>query len=108
MDAGMRFPATAVLQHATAVTDASDQMARARAAVREVTMASLAYGELCQFLPAMLSPVFGSAVEVLNDAMDAMRETAYKLQTTVEAVEAADVESARRLSDAARPDPQIL
>jgi hypothetical protein len=47
-----------------------------------------------------LSPIFGSAVEVMNDAVDALGETALKLRATATDMEAADVGSARRLDNA--------
>ena len=103
MSAELQFPAESVLLHAAAVSDASDQMTQARSAVREVTMDSRAYGQLCQFLPGLLSPLFGSAVEVMNDAVDALEETALKLRATATDMESADVGSARRLDSAAAP-----
>lgn len=60
MSASVGFPATSVFQHAAAVNEASGQMRQARSAAREVSMDSQAYGQLCQFLPALLSPLFGS------------------------------------------------
>jgi hypothetical protein len=103
MSGGVEFPAASVLQHAAAVSEASDQITQARSAVREVTMDSQAYGQLCQFLPGLLSPLFGSAVEVMNNAVDALEETALKLHATATAMEAADIGSARRLDNAAGP-----
>jgi len=103
VSAGVEFPAEAVLQHADAVSEASDAMVQARAAVGEITMDSQAYGQLCQFLPALLSPVFGSASEVMNDAVDALGETALKLRTTASDMTATDAGGARRLTAAAGP-----
>ena len=103
----MEFPAASVLQHAAVVSEACDQMTRARSAVGEVTMDGRAYGQLCQFLPGLLSPLFASAVEVMNGAVDALGETALKLHATATAMQAADVGSARRLDDAAGPGPVL-
>jgi hypothetical protein len=69
-------------------------------------MDSQAYGQLCQFLPGLLSPVFGSAVEVMNNAVDALEETALKLRATTADMEAADVGSAGRL-DSSGPGPAL-
>jgi hypothetical protein len=99
----VEFPADAVLQHVAAVSAASDEMAQARSAAGEVAMDSQAYGQLCQFLPALLSPVFGIAAEVMNEAVDALGETALKLRTTASEMTAADTGSARRLDTAAGP-----
>lgn len=98
MSAGLEFPAEAVLRHASAVSEASDEMARARSAAGEVAMDSQAYGQLCQFLPALLSPLFGSATEVMSDAVDALGETSVRLRATATEMNAADVGSARRLT----------
>ncbi|ASW53122.1 hypothetical protein [Plantactinospora sp. KBS50] len=102
MSTGMRFPVEAVRRHAAVVGEVAEQMAVARAAVREVTMDRRAYGELCQFLPGLLDPLFGGALDVLNSAMDALSETALKLRATAEAIEATDADSALRLSEAGR------
>lgn len=103
MSAAVEFPAASVLQHAVAVSKASDQMTQARSAVREVSMDNRAYGQLCQFFPSLLSPLFGNAAEVMNEAVDALAETALKLRATATAMEATDVGSANRLDDAGSP-----
>ena len=103
MSAGLEFPAASVRQHVDAVREASDQLAQARSAAGEVTMDSQAYGQLCQFLPGLLSPIFGSAIEVLNDATEALDETALKLHSTATAMESSDAGNARRLNHAAGP-----
>ena len=104
MSAGLEFPAEAVLRHASAVSEASDEMVRARSAAGEVAMDSQAYGQLCQFLPALLSPLFGSATDVMSDAADALGETSVKLRATATEMNAADGDSARRLTAAPRLD----
>ena len=104
MSAAVEFPAASVFQHAAAVSEASDQMTQARSAVRAVSMDSQAYGQLCQFLPGLLSPLFGSAAEVMNEAVDALAETALKLRATATAMETTDVVSADRLNDAGGPE----
>jgi hypothetical protein len=104
---GVQFPAESVLEHAATVSDASEQMAQARSAVREVTMDSQAYGQLCQFLPGLLSPLFGGAVEVLNDAVEALGETALKLRDTATAMDTADAGSARRVGNAVGPGIEL-
>ena len=103
MSSDVEFPAEAVVRHATVVSETSDDLMQARAAAREVTMDSEAYGHLCQFLPVLLSPLFGSAAEVLNDAVEAFDETALKLRATAADMAAADAGSARRLNAATDP-----
>ncbi len=101
MSEGVEFPAEAVIRHASTVSEASDEMLRARSAAGEVAMDSQAYGQLCQFLPALLSPLFGSATEVMSDAVDALDETSSKLRATATGMNAADAGSARQLNTAA-------
>jgi hypothetical protein len=100
--AEMRFPAVAVGQHAAVVGEVAEQMAVARAAVREVSMDRQAYGQLCQFVPGLLDPLFSGAVDILNAAVDALSETALKLSAITEAVEATDADGALRLAEAVR------
>src|SRR4051794_14430658 len=100
MSAGVQFPAEAVLRHATTVDDASERMAQVRSAVHAVTMDSQAYGQLCQFLPALLSPLFGTAAEVMSGAVEALGETVLKLRTTATAMQAADAGSASQVENA--------
>ncbi|BCJ53477.1 hypothetical protein Asp14428_49520 [Actinoplanes sp. NBRC 14428] len=103
MSDGIEFLVGSVLGHAGAVSEASGRLAQARSAIGEVTMDSQAYGQLCQFLPGLLSPVFDDAFEVISEAVEALDETAAKLRTTASAMEMTDAGSARRLEGAARP-----
>lgn len=99
----MEFPAEAVLRQLHTVDAASAEMTQARAAAGEVTMGSQAYGQLCQFLPAMLSPVFAGATEVLNEAADALTESALNLRRTASDMTATDAGNAQNLNAAAGP-----
>jgi excreted virulence factor EspC (type VII ESX diderm) len=107
MSPGVQFPADAVLRHAAAVDEASEQMTQVRSAVGEATMDSQAYGQLCQFLPGLLSPLFGSATQVMNGAVEALGETALKLRSTASAMQAADAGSAVRMGNAAGPGIEL-
>ena len=101
----MRFPVEAVRQHSVAVAEAAEQLAVARSAVREVSMDRQSYGQICQFLPGLLDPLFHGAVDVLTGAVDALSETALKLRAAAETIEATDADSARGLTDAgSRPE----
>ncbi|MBG0567834.1 hypothetical protein [Actinoplanes aureus] len=66
-------------------------------------MGSQAYGQLCQFLPALLNPLFGRAVGVMNEAVDALGETSLHLRKAASDITATDAASARVLDAAARP-----
>jgi hypothetical protein len=99
----VQFPVHLVERHAGTVERVSDAMQTARAAVHEVTMDTSAYGELCQFLPAILSPVFGLGADALHSSVGALHETATKLRTTAEATHGTDVASGDRVAKAGRP-----
>ncbi|MEU8232709.1 hypothetical protein AB0C12_24270 [Actinoplanes sp. NPDC048967] len=107
MSADVEFAAEAVLQHADAVSEASDAMAQARAAAGEVVMDSQAYGQLCQFLPALLSPLFGTMTEVMNQAVDAVAESALNLRKTAADMTATDSGNARRMDAAGGPGIEL-
>jgi hypothetical protein len=93
----LQFPAAAVHQHAAAVDQIADAVGQARSAVREVTMDTQAYGQLCQFLPTLLSPVFALAIGALDDARDALQETAGNLRAVVNSTTATDEAAGRRV-----------
>jgi excreted virulence factor EspC (type VII ESX diderm) len=103
----VRFPAAAVRQHAGSVAGIADDVRQARSAVHEVTMDGQAYGQLCQFLPGLLSPIFALAVDAYRDAEDTLRETAATLRTVTAATTATDEEAAERARTAAGPLPEL-
>ncbi|GAA0516664.1 hypothetical protein Ade02nite_25170 [Paractinoplanes deccanensis] len=107
MSAGVEFDASAVLRHADAVSQASDGMAQAKSAAGVVVMDSQAYGQLCQFLPTLLSPLFGLTSDVMNDAVEALGETALKLRATASDVTATDAGNAERVNAAAGPGIEL-
>jgi uncharacterized protein YukE len=96
----VQFPAPAVTGHAGSVDAIADSVVQARAAVTEVTMSTEAYGQLCQFLPGLLSPVFSQAVSALNDATDSLREIADNLRAVAASVTATDSAVARDVGSA--------
>lgn len=95
--ASMQFPVALVGQHASAVEQVSEAMDTARSAVHTVTMDSQAYGQLCQFLPAMLAPVFMLGSDALYGSVDALRETAANLRTAAANAEHTDNRAANRI-----------
>ncbi|GAA2487427.1 hypothetical protein [Winogradskya humida] len=107
MSEGMAFPAETVLRHAGSVGEASDGMAQARDAAATVAMGSEAYGQLCQFLPALLNPLFSGATDVLSDAVDALGETELNLRATASAMTGADSGSAQRFRSAVVPGLEL-
>jgi hypothetical protein len=86
----VEFPIGLVRQHAGTVDNVADAVQTARSAVHEVTMDTQAYGQLCQFLPVLLSPVFGLALDALQESMSALHETAGKLRTAAGSTESTD------------------
>ncbi|GAA1635637.1 type VII secretion target [Actinoplanes couchii] len=100
MSAEMRFPAEAVRDHASTIAEIAGQLDLARSAVHEVSMGRDAYGEICQFLPGLLEPLFNGALDALTASVDSLSETAFKLRTTADTVEATDAHSARQVTEA--------
>ena len=103
----VRFPAAAVQQHAGSVDGVADAVELARSAVHQVTMDTQAYGQLCQFLPGLLSPIFSLAVGALGDADDALRETATNLQAVVARTTATDETAAGRVTATTASLPEL-
>lgn len=91
---GMQVPIDAVRRHAGSVDGVADAMGQARAAVGQVTMDTQAYGQLCQFLPNLLEPVFDAALSVLTQSAEGLRETAVHLRGVADGAAATDRSSA--------------
>ena len=96
----VQFPAYRVEQHALTVDDVHNAMQTARSAVHEVTMDNGAYGQLCQFLPGILSGVFGAGLDAMYQTVDVLQETAANLRTTAREMSATDTGSGRRITHA--------
>jgi hypothetical protein len=90
----IQFPIELVRQHAGTVDNIADAVSMAKSAVHEVTMDTGAYGQLCQFLPAILSPVFGMALDALGESMGSLQETADKLRMAASSTQGTDAERA--------------
>lgn len=104
---GIQFPPVAVQQHAGTVDAVADAIRQARSAVHEVTMDTQAYGQLCQFLPGLLSPLFALAIGALDDTDDSLRETAAHLRAVVNSTIATDDQAGRQATAAGRPLPEL-
>ena len=99
----VQFPVPQVERHAASVDAIADSVAQARAAVTEVTMSSQAYGQLCQFLPGLLSPLFDQAVSAMTDATDSLRGTADSLRAAAASAAATDAAAGERVTTAGAP-----
>jgi hypothetical protein len=98
----LRMPAGTVLRHARTVDDIADDVRQARAAVREVSMDTQAYGQLCRFLPALLSPLLSLASGSLHDTEDALRETSLKLRAVARETTSTDDAAAHTITSTSR------
>ena len=96
----VQFPGYLVGRHAASVERVSEAMQTARGAVHEVAMDTGAYGQLCQFLPGILSPVFGMGLDALYQTVDVLNETAANLRTTAAEMSQTDTASGRRITKA--------
>ncbi|NMO50151.1 hypothetical protein HH310_02960 [Actinoplanes sp. TBRC 11911] len=96
----VQFPGAMVERHAGSVEQVGHAMGLARSAVHEVTMDRGACGQLCQFLPAILSPVFDLGLDALYSSVDVLSETAANLRTTAESMSATDAASGQRITRA--------
>jgi hypothetical protein len=103
----VRFSADEVYRHAGTVDAVADSVRLARSAVHEVTMDSQAYGQLCQFLPGLLSPLFGLAAAALNRSAGSLQVTAAKLRSTAGELSGTDAAAAGRIESAGRALPEL-
>ncbi|MFC7533858.1 type VII secretion target [Actinoplanes sp. GCM10030250] len=93
----VQLPVQTVTDHVSTVGAAADSVRQARAAVAQVSMDSQAYGQLCQFLPAVLGVVFEAAVVAMNGSAEALQETALNLRSAVDTFQLTDESAARHI-----------
>ncbi|WP_436528890.1 hypothetical protein [Actinoplanes sp. HUAS TT8] len=98
-----QFPVGDVRRHADSTDVVADAVELARTAVREVTMDTQAYGQLCQFLPGLLSPIFALAAGALTETGESLRETAFNLRAAVAGVTDIDTTAADGIRHAGLP-----
>jgi hypothetical protein len=101
-DETIRIPQDAVRRHAAGVAEIADAVRSARSAVHQVTMDTQTYGQLCQFLPGLMSPLFGLALDALDNATDSLQETAHGLRVVSDEAATTDEAAARRVDAAGR------
>lgn len=76
--------------HASKVDGVVDQLNTAVDASQEVTLASDAYGILCQPFAMLLDPVEQHGVETLKKAVEALRDTAENVRGAAEDYQSVD------------------
>jgi hypothetical protein len=103
----IQFPIALVQQHAGTVDHVADAVEMARSAVHEVAMDTQAYGQLCQFLPVLLSPIFGLALDALHESVGSLQETASKLRTAASTTQATDTERQQAIDQIPTAHPGI-
>lgn len=96
----VQLPFDAVRRHAASVDGVARDVDLARAATASVQLGREAYGKLCQFLPTLLEPVAGAAVDALTESVASLQETATNLRTTADRAQSTDRTAARRVDSA--------
>ncbi|WP_117210970.1 type VII secretion target [Allorhizocola rhizosphaerae] len=91
-------------QHARTVDRLSERVTQAAHAGTHVSLDAAAYGQMCAFLPSLLSPLQERVVSVTRIASEALDQSAASLRTTAAAYVAVDGAAAGRIETAARRD----
>lgn len=81
-------------RHAIAVDEVTVQVSRALDAATHVRLGDSAYGQLCQFVPALLSPLHDTADQVLVHTRDALRESGQAVRDAAAAYQDNDAAAA--------------
>lgn len=101
MSDAVQMPIDAVRGHASTVDGVADALDQARGA-GEAGMDSMAYGQICSFLPGLLEPVFEDALSALTRSVNAIHETASELRTTADTTQATDQSNAGKVTVAGK------
>ena len=91
---GYEVVAAELHTHAGSVGQVSAEVDGARSAASAVTLGAEAYGQLCSWLPGLITPVQQSAVDVLAEAAAALDATAVSLGRTAESYTQVDTGAA--------------
>jgi hypothetical protein len=91
--------ASALASHAGSVDGVADQVDRCRSAGGQVALGRDAYGQLCQFVPALIDPLQQIGVEAFASAVDALRESADALRAAAGSYGRVDEAAAARFGD---------
>ena len=88
------MPLEAVRHHAGSVDGVSDGVRTAYQAANQVFLDVAAFGMLCSFVPALFDPVLRGTVEAIDEAAQALADTAGRLRLAADVSQAADEASA--------------
>ncbi|MEV4345013.1 type VII secretion target [Actinoplanes sp. NPDC049596] len=88
-----------LVMHAREVDGIGDGLATAKHAGEAVRVGAGAYGQLCQFVPALLDGLQTSLIDGIGGAVNAARDTADALRSTAADYDAADGNAADRMEN---------
>jgi hypothetical protein len=94
--AGFHVVAADLQAHATTVDAVADEIRTAAQAAQAIEFDANAYGEFCQALPAMMSPLKGVIYQALDGATEAFRDTGARLRTAAGNYHGSDTATAQR------------
>lgn len=92
----IRMPVEAVRRHSTTVDGISADVSTAHKAASQVYLDSAAFGQLCQFLPAVFEPVLNTAVDAIDAASTSLKNSSEKLRSATSGTESTDIAAASR------------
>jgi uncharacterized protein YukE len=93
---------SALVALAGTVEKLAETVSSGRQAGSQVQLGTAAYGQLCQRLPALINPVQDRAIAAMNDASEALRESADALRTAAQVFGGFDRGAADRLDTLGR------
>jgi hypothetical protein len=93
----LQVDAASLVAHARAVDDVGDGLTTTADAGRAVQTDAGAYGQLCQFVPALLNELQQAVVDGITTAAASVHETADALRSVAAAYDGADTTAAERL-----------
>ena len=94
---GFQVNSASLMSHAGEVDAVGDGLTSAAQAGQTVRTGTEAYGQLCQFVPALLNSLQQTLVDGMNTAAEAAHETADSLRFVADAYDAVDGQTADRI-----------
>lgn len=97
MSGQFRVSTSDLVSHAAEVDRIGDGLDTAKQAATAVRVDSAAYGQLCQFVPALLNDLQGRVIDGIASAVTASHDTADALRSTAVDYDTSDGNAADRL-----------